>query len=205
MPWPVSSRCGIELGATPAAFQSASSFFSVPDPSPRETNAPAAAMALICAGRLRVLRMCAGSPAGPRMRKSLCMIRRPPMRSPLCTYAASASGAWTRTASASPLRPISSAAPVPTAMALTSMPVSRLNMGSRESRSPVSWVLVVVANVMSAPCCAQASGENSTAVAAAETVESRSARADLCMTTSVDDLDLGERLALSDAGFPHRT
>ena len=47
MPWPVSSRRPIEAGATPAAFHSASSFFSVPDASPRDTKEPCAAIAFI--------------------------------------------------------------------------------------------------------------------------------------------------------------
>ena len=77
------------------------------------------------------------------------MIRRPPISSPLSTYGFSASGAWTSTASASPRFAISRAAPVPTAMGFTSMQVSCRNIGSRESSRPVSWVLVVVARMIS--------------------------------------------------------
>src|SRR5688572_22159932 len=186
MPWPVSSRFAIDPGTTPAAFHSASSFVSVPEPSPRDTKLPPAAMAFMTSISGFPLAP-AGSPAGPMIRKSLYMIRRPSMMSPLWMYLRSASGAWTRTASASPRRAISSAAPVPTAMGFTAMPVSCWNIGSRESSSPVSCVLVVVASTIS--CCWACSSDPASRRVSRPTWKARSARR-MGFTLSEDDLEL---------------
>src|SRR5580765_5576373 len=73
------------------------------------------------------------------------------------------------------------------------MPVSRRNIGSRESRSPVSWVLVVVASVSSPPrCCAEAGVEQSESAAAVAAPNERAERSRVGIVTSVENLDLGE-------------
>src|SRR6185312_10494912 len=62
--------------------------------------------------------------------------------------------------------------PVPTAMTFTSIPVCCLNIGTRASRRPVSWVLVVVARIMDPPILVgSAVGDVAAAAVVAEPAE----------------------------------
>ena len=147
-------------GSTPASFQSSSSFLCVPESSPREAKeACLSAIAFSAAATSVEPFTPAGSAAGPTTTKSLYMTSFRCTPNPSATNFFSAAGAWTKTTSASPRDPVSSAWPVPCAMTRTSMPVFSVNFGRRYSNRPDASVEVVDATVMnfscaSAPCSA---------------------------------------------------
>src|SRR5579863_7222965 len=68
--------------------------------------------------------------------------------SPSARNLSSAAFAWTKTTSASPRRPVSSACPVPWATTFTVIPVFSLKRGSRYSKKPESCVEVVDATTI---------------------------------------------------------
>src|SRR5665213_1561815 len=147
MPPPVLTYHGPD-GTTPAAFQSASSLMFVPESSPRETNAAAARAIVANAARAFGEPLTrAGSLAGPTTMNALCITRARDSPRPFAMYASSAPGACTSSTSASPRSPIARAAPVPTAIVFTWNPEAFSNAGTRTSSKPVSWVLVVVAEL----------------------------------------------------------
>ena len=154
MPCPDSMYQG-DAGVRPSAFQSASSRACVPDLSPRETNrAPAAAMRRNAPAAFFAPRRPAGSASGPSTTKSLYMTRRRLSSLPLATYVFSSAGAWASVTSASPRAASARAWPVPTAIVLTVNPVCFSNIGTSTSRSPESWVEVVVERMTTGDCAA---------------------------------------------------
>src|SRR3989304_896432 len=86
----------------------------------------------------------AGPAPGPRATKSLYMPGRRLSILPSATYFFSSAGAWASVTSASPRAASARAWPVPTAIVLTLSPVRFSNTGTSTSRSPESWVDVVV-------------------------------------------------------------
>ena len=143
IPWPDSMYHGA-LGSTPACFHSACSSTCVPDLSPRETK-----RAWLSAMRFRASAagsplIFAGSSSGPMMTKSLYMTRRRFRILPSSTYFFSTLGACASVTSASPRAASASACPVPTEIVFTVSPDFFSNIGTMTSRSPESWVLVVV-------------------------------------------------------------
>ncbi len=151
MPWPISRYQAPFLASrsTPATFQSASSAECVPDLSPRETKgAPFSAIFTSAAAMSFEPLMPAGSPFGPIRTKSLYMTGLRSSPKPSATNFSSCALAWTKTTSASPRRPVSSAWPVPCETTRTSMPVFVLNSGRIWPNRPESWVEVVEDTVM---------------------------------------------------------
>ena len=120
----------------------------VPLSSPRVTNgAWAAAIRASAAAASFIPATPAGSDSGPTITKSLYAISTRELTSPFSTSSCSDAGAWTSSTSATPCRPISSAAPVPTAMILTSTSYSASKIGASTSSRPLSLRLVVVARI----------------------------------------------------------
>ena len=125
----------------------------MPDLSPRETKRDCvSAMRLSASTALGMPLIFAGSSSGPMMTKSLYMTRRRFCILPSSTYFRSSEGAWTRATSASPRAASASACPVPTEIVLTVSRVFFSNMGTSTSRSPESWVLVVVDRITVLDC-----------------------------------------------------
>ena len=125
--------------STPAAFQSPSSAKWVPDLSPRETKA--AFLRWIDVNATAISGeplMPAGSLLGPIRTKSLYITSKRLTPKPCSTNFSSCALAWTKTTSASPRRPASSAWPVPCATTLTSIPDFAVNKGSMWSKRPES-------------------------------------------------------------------
>src|SRR5882724_3886658 len=152
MPWP-DSMYHAPLGSLPACFHSPSSRRWVPDLSPRETKRDCVpAMRLRASTALGMPLILAGSSSGPMMTKSLYMTSRRFCILPSSTYFRSREGACTRATSASPRAARARACPVPTEIVLTVRPVFLSNMGTRVSRSPESWVLVVVDRITVVDC-----------------------------------------------------
>ena len=82
------------------------------------------------------------------MTKSLYITSKRSTPKPSATKASSCARAWTKTTSASPRRPVSSACPVPWATTRTSIPVASRKIGRMCPNSPEFSVEVVEATVM---------------------------------------------------------
>ena len=154
MPEP-SSRYQSPSGATPAASQSRSSAWCVPLSSPREAKtASTAAIACSATTASAPPAIPAGSSAGPTMTKSLYITSTRSTPKPSATKASSAGREWTKTMSASPRLPVSSAWPVPCATTRTSIPLIASNSGRMWPKRPEASVEVVEATVMKRSCAA---------------------------------------------------
>ena len=117
--------------------------------SPRDVNgAPDAAIFFKASSTSCEPATFAGSDFGPTITKSLYITSRRSMPKPSSTNFCSATWSWTSTTSASPLRAVASACPVPCATTRTSMPVFDLNAGSKCLKRPESSVDVVDATTM---------------------------------------------------------
>src|SRR5215468_4904457 len=113
--------------------------------------------------------MPAGSLFGPIKTKSLYMTGYRFTPKPSATNFSSASLACTKTTSASPRRPVSSALPVPCATTFTSMPVLALKSGRMWPNRPESCVDVVEATTMDLSCARAGAAATSVMVAAKTT------------------------------------
>ena len=93
--------------------------------------------------------MWAGSSGGPTSTKSLCMTGSRLEPWPSAMNFSSAFGECTRSTSALPLSPMAIACPEPTATVFGTQSEFCSNVGRIASSNPESWVLVVVARIMS--------------------------------------------------------
>ena len=133
-----------EAVSTSVSLHSSSSFLWVPESSPRDANAaPERAIVARLATASFAPAIPAGSEAGPTITKSLYMRSNRSTPNPPATNASSAGFACTSSTSASPLRALRSACPVPTATTRTSMPDSAVNRGRIWSSRPEFRVEVV--------------------------------------------------------------
>ena len=107
----------------------------------------------------------AGSAGGPTTRNMLCISSWRFTPNPPSMSVFSAAGEWTISTSALPSSPSLSAAPLPTATVFTLQAVAASKAGTRTSRSPESWVEVVVARMRSPEAAGDAALE-ATGVAA---------------------------------------
>src|SRR6185503_9475223 len=157
IPEPV-SRYHAPLAAArsmPASFQKRSSAACVPLLSPRDANGVfAAAIAFTAATVSLDPLILAGSAAGPTMTKSLYITSRRSTPKPSATNFSSASRSCTKTTSASPRLPMSSAWPVPCATTRTLIPVFAPNSGRMCLNRPDCSVDVVEATTMDLSCAA---------------------------------------------------
>src|SRR3989304_1986459 len=160
MPWPDSWYQPLPFGSIAAAFQSVSSRACVPELAPRLMKvAPLVAMAFSASTAVFADWAPTASEGGPTRMKSLCITSSRSLPKPSVMNCTSAAGEWTRRTSASPLRPIVIAWPEPTAIGFAVQPVRFSKRGRSTSSRPESWVLVVVARMIS-PLCGTAVGSD---------------------------------------------
>src|SRR5450759_2703612 len=154
MPWPMALYHFISLvGVILAEAQIASSLVLVPDLSPRLTNvAWTAAIALKASAASLAPATLTGSFFGPTMMKSLYITSKRSLASPSATNLSSCARACTSSTSASPLRPISIAWPVPTATTFTLTLLAFSNTGRMKVSRPESAVVGGVASGGSPGC-----------------------------------------------------
>ena len=116
----------------------------MPEASARDANGAWAAATALNAATALVPAACAGSSLGPSRTKSLCITAARLSPCPWAMYVSSAAGECTNSTSASPLAPMASASPEPTATVLTRQRLPDSYDGTSMSSRPESWVLVVV-------------------------------------------------------------
>src|SRR5262249_18147022 len=157
MPWPISLYQGplsVPAMSIPASFHSASAGGCGGDLSPREMNGAALALIAVRPAMMSLPFAPAGSLFGPTRMKSLYITGKRFTPAPSATNFSSCGRACTKTTSASPRRPVSSAWPVPCEITFTSMPVLALNSGRMWPNRPESWVEVVEATTIDLSCAA---------------------------------------------------